>query len=145
MYLSELLENKEDSSEEVETLSSNATRHTKETTKTQVSHNQQVSQDQSEESIMFGNIGGKIKAVTKVACWIGIIGSVILGFVLIGLNDYRNTLVAPAVFCLIGGPLLCWIGSLATYALGELVDEVKKNNRLLDELLKATKSQKTKK
>ena len=28
---------------------------------------------------MFKNIGGKIKALAKVICWIGIIGSVLAG------------------------------------------------------------------
>ena len=32
---------------------------------------------------MFDNIGGKIKAVAKVICWIGIITSIIIGFIML--------------------------------------------------------------
>lgn len=104
----------------------------------------QAREEASEEGGLFGNVGQKIKSVTKVLCWIGIIACVIVALALFGSNSYYNPTILPGFICLIVGPLLCWIGSLTTYAFGELVDKTKENNRLLNELLKAAKAQHTK-
>ena len=86
---------------------------------------------------IFGNIGGKIKTVMKVSCYIGMIVCIIIGSGLtIAATDsdsrYMGTIGATL---LIGGPLACWLSSLMTYGFGELIDEVKKNNRLLEQVL----------
>lgn len=68
---------------------------------------------------MFDNIGKKIKALTKVVCWIGMILTLALGIVLVAV--YSNN-VAIGIPIMVGGPLLCWIGSFLMYGFGELVD-----------------------
>ena len=68
---------------------------------------------------MFDNIGKKIKTLTKVVCWIGMILTLALGIVLVAV--YSNN-VAIGIPIMVGGPLLCWIGSFLMYGFGELVD-----------------------
>jgi len=67
---------------------------------------------------MFDNIGGKIKMVAKVSCWIGIIASVILGIIFLAESD--NELIG--LLFIILGPLCFWLGSFITYGFGELIE-----------------------
>lgn len=76
---------------------------------------------------MFDNIGSKCKTVAKVVCWIGIIGSVIVGFVLIttGLNlsgGASELYLALGLLTLAVGSLISWLSTLALYALGEIAE-----------------------
>lgn len=66
---------------------------------------------------MFGNIGGKIKGLTKIICWIEIIICVIVGiaFMVNGGPGY-------GVVIIIVGSLLAWVGSFVLYGFGELVE-----------------------
>ena len=66
---------------------------------------------------MFDNIGGKIKTLAKVLCWIGIVGSVIAA---IGFFTSGNGITGWSM--LIAGPLASWISSFTLYALGEIAD-----------------------
>ena len=68
---------------------------------------------------MFDNIGKKIKTLTKVVCWIGMISTLALGIVLVAVDDDN---VAFGIPIMVGGPLLCWLGSFLMYGFGELVD-----------------------
>ena len=63
---------------------------------------------------MFENIGGKIKTLAKVVCWIGIVASVILGLL------SRNAITALLFIGI--GSLGSWIGSFMTYGLGQLIE-----------------------
>ena len=63
---------------------------------------------------MFDNIGGKIKTLAKVVCWIGIVASVILG--LLSMN------VITALLIMGIGSLSSWIGSFMTYGFGQLIE-----------------------
>lgn len=66
---------------------------------------------------MFTNIGTKIKTTAKVFAWVGIILSVLAGVALtISAGFIGGILVA------IVGSLLSWVGSLALYGFGELVE-----------------------
>ena len=65
---------------------------------------------------MFENIGGKIKTLAKVVCWIGIIVSVILGLGLLS----RNAITALLFIGI--GSLGSWIGSFMTYGFGQLIE-----------------------
>ena len=77
---------------------------------------------------MFNDIGGKIKTLAKVMCWLGIIGSVVYAvYEVIVLSDYitdenmisflfRGLAIAGI------GSLLSWIGSFITYGFGQLVE-----------------------
>ena len=72
---------------------------------------------------MFNNIGGKIKALAKVICWIGIIASVIGG---IGMMIADEDMILYGLFTAVGGALISWIGSFFTYGFGELIDNTSK-------------------
>ena len=68
---------------------------------------------------MFNNIGGKIKTLAKVICWIGIIASVIGGIATMAMDEDM------IIFGLLGmpvGALASWIGSFMLYGFGELVE-----------------------
>lgn len=83
---------------------------------------------------MFNNIGGKIKALAKVLCWIGIIISVLIAIVVfiaageagqVVFNGYRydsSSMILPGILILILGPLLSWINSFLLYGFGTLVE-----------------------
>ena len=68
---------------------------------------------------MFNNIGGKIKSLAKVVCWIGIIASIIGGIVLFMEDDdmfFICVLIAG------GGALISWVSSFVLYGFGQLVE-----------------------
>ena len=74
---------------------------------------------------MFNNIGGKIKGFAQIVCWLGIIGSIITGFVFIGIgSDSRNGggIVFLGILIAIVGSIASWIGSFLTYGFGQLVE-----------------------
>ena len=83
---------------------------------------------------MFNNIGGQIKGLAKVICWLGIIASVIIGILLImsatnrnGYYSYTDTnMVITGILVMIMGSILSWIGSFVLYGFGELVDNSSK-------------------
>lgn len=68
---------------------------------------------------MFTNIGGKIKALAKVVAWIGIIGSIIGGIVVMFTRHSAGIL---ALLVILSGSLISWIGSFFTYGFGELIE-----------------------
>ena len=67
--------------------------------------------------MLFDNIGGKIKGVSRLACWAGIIGCCLIGIRLI-LSRHAILGLMAAGF----GSLLFWISSLAIYGFGQLVE-----------------------
>lgn len=81
---------------------------------------------------MFDNIGRKIKAWAKALCWVGIILSIGLGIALILIGDSLGrygrynpanpALIGAGIAWLVIGPVFSYIGSLAMYGLGELVE-----------------------
>ena len=74
---------------------------------------------------MFNWIGSKIKGFTKFICWVGIIGSVLLGISLGSMSPVAGLLIALV------GSLLSWISSFVLYGFGELIDSVMQINDLL--------------
>ncbi len=114
---------------------------------------------------MFRNIGGKIKTLARVLCWIGIIVSVIISVSLFSSasrieNDkafaasYASVLSADsasalvlgtgvsgvraaAFVMLIGGPLVSWLGCFVLYGFGELIDRTAAIDRKVSELQQA--------
>ena len=71
---------------------------------------------------MFSNIGGKIKAVAKIVTWIGIICSVLAG---IGTGMAANNVavgIISGIIVAVVGAVASWIGSLALYGFGQLVE-----------------------
>ncbi|MBE5777932.1 MAG: hypothetical protein E7331_01225 [Clostridiales bacterium] len=116
---------------------------------------------------MWNNIGGKIKTLSKVICWIGIIVSIILALIIwIGGSEssrpydyygnnrysysYRSS--APSSFLsglivLVVGCLGSWIGAFFSYGFGELIESTvatAENNRFIyHSLSKKSASQST--
>lgn len=72
---------------------------------------------------MFDNIGGKIKALAKVMCILGIIVSVIMAFVTwFGGSRYGASTFLPGLITLVVGCLGSWVGSFFTYGFGQLIE-----------------------
>ncbi len=74
---------------------------------------------------MFDNIGGKIKTLAKVLCWIGIVASVIGGIIMIvgtarSSNPGLGILLSLLYMAL--GCLISWVGSFFAYGFGELIE-----------------------
>lgn len=67
---------------------------------------------------MFSNIGGKIKTLATVITVIGIIASIIVGFVLMAALEKKGIgLLVMAI-----GSLSSWIGSFLLYGFGEIIE-----------------------
>ena len=101
---------------------------------------------------MFGNVGGSIKKIARVLCWIGIvasfIGGIVSGFMIsarmwgIRSNSFVTsgasrdtsgasfgTILLSILLCILAtalytlvGGFLSWLASLMTYGFGELVE-----------------------
>lgn len=68
---------------------------------------------------MFSDIGGKIKVLAKVTCWIGIVASIIAGIYMVAFQG--GMMVVFGVITLVFGPLLSWLASFTLYGFGTLV------------------------
>ena len=68
---------------------------------------------------MFKNIGGKIKTLAKLVTWIGIIGSIIGGIIIMSNNE---GLAIVGLLVMLIGSLISWVGSFFTYGFGELIE-----------------------
>ena len=75
---------------------------------------------------MFENIGGKIKTLATTITWVGIIGFVILGILIMDTSS-----IAAGLLIALFGSLLSWISSWLLYALGELVENSQRQTELL--------------
>ena len=72
---------------------------------------------------MFQNIGKKVTTLASVICWVGIIGSVIMGIILLASRQ-----VLPGILTILLGSFVSWLSCLALYAIGYCangVDEIK--------------------
>ena len=69
---------------------------------------------------MFDNVGAKLKNCAQIACWAGIVLSIISGVVLIASGD--DSMVFTGILTMVVGSLGSWIGSLCVYGFGELVE-----------------------
>jgi len=73
---------------------------------------------------LYTNIGGKIKGLAKVICWIGIVASVIAGIaMMVSMSQLNGGLgVLLGLVYMVVGALVSWISSLALYGFGELIE-----------------------
>ena len=75
---------------------------------------------------MFDNIGGKIKGLAKVLCWVGIIFSVISGIVTMvagaNVRGAGGVGIFGGLLTIAIGCVLSWIGSFFTYGFGQLIE-----------------------
>ena len=76
---------------------------------------------------MWDNIGRKLQSLAKVVCWLGIIGSVIMGIIIMAQN--QSTIVTGLLYLVIGC-LASWIGSWAMYGLGLVVEYVENRGKI---------------
>ena len=65
------------------------------------------------------NIGGKIKTLASVIAWLGIVGSIIIGIILMATAE---ELIFAGIISDIVGSISSWIGSFLLYGFGELVE-----------------------
>ncbi len=80
-------------------------------------------ESESVVSGLFDNIGGKLKIVAKIFCWLGIIASVIGGIALMSVDD---DMIGAGIATLIGGSVASWLSALGLYAFGQLVENTDK-------------------
>ena len=66
---------------------------------------------------MFSNIGGKIKTMMTVNCWILIILSIIIGIAML-----VSGAALGGIIVLIVGPIAAWESTSVLYGFGELVE-----------------------
>lgn len=81
---------------------------------------------------MFNDVGGSLKGIATIVCWLGIICSCIAGImgIMSGVeikNNYYSDgpgtiLIVGGMAIIIVGSFLSWVGSLAVYGFGELVE-----------------------
>ena len=94
----------------------------------------------TEGNIMFGkidNVGGTMKVLAKVLCWIGIIGSFVWAIILLSDAEKVSSAVEKTYrgfgfAVLILGPLFSWVSSFFLYGFGELIEtncEIARNTR----------------
>ena len=92
---------------------------------------------------MFTNIGGKIKGLAKVICYVGIAISVVAGLGMIGFgsSSYNgDTMVGMGCVVMIVGSLVSCIGSFFAYGFGELIE----NTTVIAELAAKADAEKNK-
>ncbi len=90
---------------------------------------------------MYKNVGGKLKGIATILCILGIAASVIGGIIFLFVSRFR---VIPMFFVIvITGSLASWLGSIALYAYGELIesnsqtrDYMKKTMLLIEKMAK---------
>ena len=90
---------------------------------------------------MYKNIGGKIKGLAKFFCTLGIIFSILIALLLVGLgmmNGDTTTLIVCAiggVVYAILGSLIAWLSTIMLYAFGQQVEMQEKSAVLLEKIL----------
>lgn len=93
---------------------------------------------------MFDDIAGKIKALAKVTCGLGIAASIMGAFALWAQSSPYNSTTSAGVLVLVLGSLASWIGSFFTYGFGELIENtniIHLDNLKIQELLKESKEE----
>ena len=75
---------------------------------------------------MFNHIAGKCKGLAKLIFWLGLIGSLIAGIVLIveggSVYYHKETYYGIAAVTILFGPLLSWIAAIPVYCIGEAAE-----------------------
>lgn len=75
---------------------------------------------------MFDNIGSKIKTVAATIAWLGIIGSIIIGIIIIAeANDSYYPSATETLngwLVIIVGSLSSWVSSFTLYGFGQLIE-----------------------
>ena len=84
---------------------------------------------------MFDNIGSKIKSVASAFAGIGIVLSIIFGFVMIviGYDEWDVILMILGPSIIVFGSLFSWLASLALYGFGQLIENTDPSPRIRDD------------
>lgn len=83
---------------------------------------------------MFDNIGGKIKKLASILATLGVIASIIVGFIFI--MKIRDVLTFILITGL--GSLVSWISSFCLYGFGQLIENSDIKVNLLEKIYKVT-------
>lgn len=78
---------------------------------------------------MFENIGRKIKGLTKIICWVGIIASIVAAIAMMSMGE--DVLLVIGIIMLVVGPIMSWVSSFIMYGFGELVDRATSVEQIL--------------
>ncbi len=89
---------------------------------------------------MFKNIGGKIKGLAKVICFVGFAISVVAGSGMMCSYHSSDPMAGMGLAVMIVGPLVSWIGSFFCYGFGELIE----NTTVIAELAAKADAEKNK-
>ncbi len=81
---------------------------------------------------MFDHIGGKIKTLAKILCWVGIVFSVLIGIIMIAQGNnaqvsyngqsVQTSGVVAGIIIIVLGCLGSWVGSFFAYGFGQLIE-----------------------
>lgn len=84
---------------------------------------------------MFENIGGKIKKLASTLTVIGILASILIGFIIIIMGSQSEEMGATfawiGILVMIFGSLMSWLSSFLLYGFGELVE----SNEIMKKLI----------
>ena len=77
---------------------------------------------------MFDNIGRKIKNLAELVTWLGIIGSVLVGFVVCCIDEH---MILPGLLIMVFGSIASWLSSFLLYAFGQQVESTENIEKML--------------
>lgn len=85
---------------------------------------------------MFSNIGGKIKVLAKVDCFVGFLITLIVAITnfVLAAQIHSGILVVVGILFLILGAVLSWVISFFIYGFGEITSNVASLNEKVDAL-----------
>ena len=85
---------------------------------------------------MFTNIGGKIKVLAKVVCFVGFVITLIVAITnfVLAAQVHSGILVVVGILFLILGAVLSWVGSFFIYGFGEITTRVTSLDEKVDAL-----------
>lgn len=85
---------------------------------------------------MFTNIGGKIKVLAKVVCFVGFVITLIVAITnfVLAAQVHSGVLVVLGILFLILGAVLSWVSSFFIYGFGEITSKVTSLDEKIDTL-----------
>ena len=89
---------------------------------------------------MFNEVGDKLKSLSRIVCWLGIIASCIYGLYLIfiGLSQESELfLLEGVIFCVLGS-LSSWLSSLFIFGFGIIVESAENLAKSANDIVRST-------
>ncbi|MDR1330238.1 MAG: zinc ribbon domain-containing protein [Oscillospiraceae bacterium] len=77
---------------------------------------------------MYNNIGKKIKGLAVFFAWLGMIGSIIYGIIMLmqGVNYGSDAMSGLGLLLMVAGSVISWLSSWVLYGFGELIENTAK-------------------